>query len=335
MKKYNIPALLTALFTAALLCACSAPNQPVPGTEQTYTGVITDRYMAQTAENAFRDTSRSYLLLRLDDGSEVGVWDNADGSAIPDGASIGTYVELESAVEENTDLRICTGLTVLKRNLATLEKYQDILEGIYYDHILPDGQPVEPQADADPEHPNQFAVYDVDGDGVDELLIRYINSYMAGQFGVVYGYDELTGKLHQQLLEFPALTFYQNGVVEAAWSHNQGLAGRFWPCTLYRYDPVSDTYPEYASIDAWDRKFFETDWDGRPFPAEADPDGEGIVYYVRPADAEGSISPISQREFDLWYNDTTGFDPKIHIPSDFPVHIPYQALSEENIAAIA
>ena len=48
MKKYNIPALLTALFTAALLCACSAPNQPVPGTEQTYTGVIIDRYMAQT-----------------------------------------------------------------------------------------------------------------------------------------------------------------------------------------------------------------------------------------------------------------------------------------------
>lgn len=215
-----------------------------------------------------------------------------------------------------------------------LEKYQDILEGIYYDNLLPDGQPVAPRSVGDPEYPNQFAVCDIDGDGAEELIVRYINTYTAGRFGVVYGYGAESGQLTTQLYEYTALNFYENGVVEVGWSHNQGLGGRFWPCTFYQYDPNTDTYVLLATADAWDREFHETDYNGNPFPDEIDTDGENIVFYVRPAGTEGSVAPISYTDFYRWYNDTIGFDPKRHTYLDFPVEVPYQALTGENIAAI-
>ena len=215
-----------------------------------------------------------------------------------------------------------------------LEKYVDVLEGIYYDNVLPDGQRLDPFEEAAEDYPNEFAVYDVDADGEDELIIRYINTYSAGMFGVVYGFDRTENRLTTQLFEFPALSFYPNGIVEASWSHNQGLAGRFWPCTLYRYDAVSDSYLPAACVDAWDREFFETDYDGNPFPADADPNGNNIVYYIYKYGEQGMPAPVSQEEFDLWYHDLIGFDPAVDSHPEFTLDLPFQPLTEENILAI-
>jgi len=216
-----------------------------------------------------------------------------------------------------------------------LEKYIDVLEGIHYDHVLPDGQRLDPFEDTLEEYPNEFAIFDVDFDGEDELLIRYTNTYTAGMFGAVYGYDRDTARLTTQLMEFPSLTFFPNGSVKASWSHNQGLAGRFWPGTFYRYDPSSDAYLPVAWADAWDREFYETDYDGSPFPAQADPNGNNIVYYVcRYADTT-EPSPISQEEFDRWYTDLIGFDPALHDFSEYPLVIPYQSITEETIFSLS
>lgn len=215
----------------------------------------------------------------------------------------------------------------------TLEKFQDILEGIYYDYTLPNGQKLEFYGDPEPEFPNQFAIFDVDNDGKDELLIRYINTYSAGMFGIIYDYDQNTQTLKQELLEFPALTFYKNGVVEAGWSHNQGLAGRFWPFTLYQYDPDTDIYVELASVDAWDKAFFPLDWDGTPFPDEIDGSGDGIVYYIRSAGSQDAVEPISQQVFTQWWNKVIGAD-ETASPTDVTIEVPYQTLSSDNIANI-
>ena len=215
-----------------------------------------------------------------------------------------------------------------------LEKYIDVLEGIYYDNVLPDGQRLDPFEDSESAYPNEFAIYDVDGDGESELIIRYINTYSAGMFGTVYGYDRNNGKLTTQLIEFPALTFYPSGIVEVSWSHNQGLSGRFWPCTFYRYDADSDIYLPIACVDAWDREFFEVDYDGNPFPTEADPNGNNIVYYIYQCSNQSTPAPVSQEFFDTWYNELIGFDPNMHSHSDFALAIPYQPLTEENILSI-
>ena len=206
------------------------------------------------------------------------------------------------------------------------EKYIDVLEGIYYDYALPDGTRLDPFEETE-EYYNEFAIFDIDSDGEDELLIRYSNTYMAGMFGAVYGYDRASGKLTTQLFEFPAMSFFPNGAVEVGWSHNQGLAGRFWPCTLYQYDPASDAYLPAACVDAWDREIFETDFEGNPFPAEADPDGDNIVYYVYLWGEETSPTPICQKEFQSWYNDFVDCEPALNIP--------FQPLTEESIIALS
>ena len=51
----------------------------------------------------------------------------------------------------------------------TLEKYIDVLEGIYYDRVLPDGQRLDPFDDPDEAFPNEFAIFDIDRDGEAEL----------------------------------------------------------------------------------------------------------------------------------------------------------------------
>mgnify|MGYP006990178543 CR=1 FL=1 len=36
-------------------------------------------------------------------------------------------------------------------------------------------------------------------------------------------YDEAAGAVRMEFSNFPLLTFYDNGVIQAGWSHNQGL----------------------------------------------------------------------------------------------------------------
>ena len=113
---------------------------------------------------------------------------------------------------------------------------------------------------------NKFAVYDIDSDGKKELIVLYTTTYMAGMTGTVYAYDSSSGTLRAELQEFPSLTFYDNGAVVAEWSHNQGMAGDFWPYTVYSYNSGTDTYEQTAMVDAWDKSVGEKDYEGTLFP---------------------------------------------------------------------
>lgn len=129
---------------------------------------------------------------------------------------------------------------------------------------------------------NMFAVTDIDQDGREELLIVYTTAGMAGMFGVVYDYNPDTDTLKQQFVAFPALTFYDNGVIKTEVSHNQTMAMDFWPFALYQYDFGSDSYTMYGYVDAWDRTFSSTFYgDGTAFPKELDTDGDGVLYNIR------------------------------------------------------
>ena len=78
----------------------------------------------------------------------------------------------------------------------------------------------------------QFAVCAVGGAGREGLVRHALAAHMvAGMRALIYDTDE-NGGLRLQFSEFPNLTFYDNGAIQAGWSHNQGLAGDFWPYTL-------------------------------------------------------------------------------------------------------
>ena len=170
---------------------------------------------------------------------------------------------------------------------------------------------------------NQFAVCDVDGDGREELVIQYNTAIMvAGMRALLYDTDE-NGGLRLQFSEFPNLTFYDNGAIQAGWSHNQGLAGDFWPYTLYVYDPESDLYRDVGSVDAWSR-----DFQPQNYPADTDTSNSGFVYYVyRDMGTEyGVIHPVDESEYLRWREE--------YLAGAAELELPWQILTAEHIQTL-
>lgn len=219
--------------------------------------------------------------------------------------------------------------------------YGKALWDMYLLGLRPDGEELERSDGQGPAGGNRFALADVNGDGAEELIVCWDQACMAGMQGLIYTYDYPEDALRLLLLEFPSMTFYENGAVTADWSHNQGWAGRFWPYTLYQYSPESGVYEEIASVDAWDRS--DTEGDPRlagAFPQEADADGDGLVYYIltgewynKPHASEEDnfatlwgAGPVDGAALEAWLDSCTG--------GAEPLEIPYQPLVDVNIAAL-
>ncbi|MDO4260508.1 MAG: hypothetical protein Q4C82_00385 [Eubacteriales bacterium] len=209
---------------------------------------------------------------------------------------------------------------------AAAGAYRSVLEDIFYEHRFPDGQDYGFEYGGDVTT-NKFAVCDADQDGRQELVIFYQTTTMAGKRFLIYDFDEEQDAVREEFSEFPSVTFYENGYVKAKLSHNHGLApyGDFWPYTLYRYDAEGDTYTVTASVDAWEKEWSETDYQGNPFPEEADTSGAGIVYYATP-EGEEDTAPMDQSVYEEWVADWMG-DARI-------MEFPFEYLTEENIKKI-
>ena len=187
--------------------------------------------------------------------------------------------------------------------------YRSVLESVWYDHAFPGEE-------ARPWESGSYAVYDVDGDGRQELLVNFMAAITAGMEMRVYDLDTASGTVYEELAEYPSVTFYANRAVIAEASHNHGMGPMvedFWPYTLYEYDPDQDRYSWICRVDAWDRAFRETDSAGNPFPQEEDLDGDGILYYT----GDGDLTP--QRIYDgeayrEYLADVTGDGGELGIP---------------------
>ena len=179
------------------------------------------------------------------------------------------------------------------------DAFRAALRALLDTHVLPDGTDAGYQEGMSDEG-NQFAVYDVDGDGRDELVVLYTTTYMAGQTAGVYAFDGAGKPLRAKLTEYPLLTFYSNGVIQAGWSHNQGLAGEFWPYTLYRYDAAADAYAPVGMADAWEKAFAPVNFNGEAFPDALDAQGAGVVYYLIPGGEYQEVPPSSAAEYEAW-----------------------------------
>ncbi len=205
---------------------------------------------------------------------------------------------------------------------AHLGKYAEVLENMLNNKVLPNGEEVENGGFGDISE-NTFAVADVDSDGKDELVILYSTTSMAGMTGYVYGFDEESGELHEELISFPSFTFYKNGLVKNDWSHNQGH-GEMWPYTLFKYDAKEDKYKVQANVDSWDREIY-----AEGYPENIDTENVGTVYYVEDltnaveSDLYGEKNLKSESGYEEWVKET-GLDSE-------ELEIEYMKLTEENI----
>lgn len=213
------------------------------------------------------------------------------------------------------------------------EPYIRAIKELYYNHKLPDCNEFE-----DPKNienydmtENRFAICDIDSDGKDELLIALTHFPMAAMRTIIYDYDSYTNKFREQITEFNWMNFYDNGILEAMWSHNQGVAGdALWPYTMYKYDVNSDSYKVVAQVDAWNKLFADTNWLTETFvefPNEIDLDEDGIVYYITPDGNLDLTKVVDSKEYNDWR--------EANIPEGTKkIEVSYVNFTEENIASI-
>ena len=105
---------------------------------------------------------------------------------------------------------------------AQNKAYGAALWDIYLYGILPDNSKLDYSSTQQAEE-NTFAIYDVDHDGREELIVQWsAHAAMASKMCLIYGYDN--GKLHEELSEFVDMRFYSNGAVEASGRTIRGWA---------------------------------------------------------------------------------------------------------------
>lgn len=218
-------------------------------------------------------------------------------------------------------------LPVTEANRDTRTLYAQVLTTLLDENLLPGeindpGGYIGTVSEREAMAENQFAVCDVDGDGREELVIQYTTTMVAGMQALIYDTDE-NGGLCLQFSEFPSLTFYDNGTIQAGWSHNQGLAGDFWPYTLYTYNPETDRYRDVGSVDAWSR-----DYQPQNYPADTDTSGTGFVYYVyRDMGTEyGMLPPVDESEYLQWREE--------YLAGSAELELPWQSLTAEHIQTL-
>lgn len=305
--------MLAGLCIAAMLNACGrAENTAETSGEESAVSMEESEAAGESENTAESETARE---------SE----DTAESETAAEGEAM---AESEAAAESETageSDAMAEGRDADRE--AVRNAYISALEDLYFLHSFP--PPIGSDNgffDGDDISDNKFAVYDIDQDGRDELIIEYVTTYNAGMTEIVYEFDVETGKMREEFSEYPPVTFYDNGIVEALYSHNHGMAGdksvdEFWPYQFYRYDPESDTYEAVAKVDAWSVGFAEKDGEGNPFPAEIDEDGDGMVYYATPSGRYGL--PMDGREYQSWRESYIG---KAEI-----IRLPLVHLTEENI----
>ena len=191
--------------------------------------------------------------------------------------------------------------------------YIDALEKIVYEHISPDNEQWSVSGNT------KFAVYDIDFDGREELILLHDDGCMAGKGFYIYDYSEKKEMLYQELAEFPTIKFYDNGIVEAMASHNQGMApgyvdNDFWPYSLYQYNAKTDSYNYMLNVDAWEKLYSETSWSGEIFQNKADRDGDGVLYYIMTDGEYNYDEPVDGKEYRKWRESVLGEEVEINIP---------------------
>ncbi|MBR1555275.1 MAG: hypothetical protein IJ644_07790 [Oscillospiraceae bacterium] len=201
--------------------------------------------------------------------------------------------------------------------------YRSVLEHIFkYQRFQEDEFSIVNDSDI---YENEFAVYDVDNDGIEELIIRWANTSVASVAGIVYSYDS-EGNVYRKLKTTPYLRFYSNGVIEADSAHHSALAGDFWAYSLYQYDDAEKLYKEAGCVDAWDKSVTdESDYAQETFPDYADVSNTGFVYFIS-SDEEGISDPMDVTEYQTWHDS--------YIGNAVEINLPFRKMTETNIAQV-
>jgi|GEM_PF-4654870 len=129
---------------------------------------------------------------------------------------------------------------------------------------------------------SSYAVKDVDNDGREELLLRFMDGGK-DNFEAIYEYDPASDYFRCELFQSEStdLEIYKNGSVKACWTNTSGLNPEFVPFNIYVYNEETDKYDYRGYIESWDVTYSETDNEGNAFSTKHDLDENGIIYAMQ------------------------------------------------------
>lgn len=217
--------------------------------------------------------------------------------------------------------------TSLQTSSIGIDVYKKALSNFLNQKMLPDQTPFT-EENLDSSVDVKFAIYDVDGDGEKELILQIDPKVTAGMTEMVYGYDTKQKSFYQEITEFPFITYYNNGVLLAKWSHNQGVAGdNFWPYTLYQYNKATKVYDEIGSVDGWDKSYTSKDYNGNAFPDKTDINQDGMLYFLMPQGSTDESNPVDNQAYEDWR--------KQYVDDQQKIDLTYTTLNQKEIDALS
>ena len=193
------------------------------------------------------------------------------------------------------------------------ELYRQTLTDLHEKHLLPSGAELEIIGDVEQ---NRFAVYDIDGDDRDELILEISQAAAENCFTAVYDMDA-NGELRRELRYEAAVTFWTGGIVTAAYPDAAEQEGDFIPYAAAQYDQEQDVYAEFAYVSAIDRDALAAHDLLDEYPESADKSKTGRVYCI------SGDTPVDVTEYENWY---AAWHTGLH-----ETEIPLVELTEENI----
>ena len=244
---------------------------------------ISDASNASTSASNFSDT--------LPESSQTSSQSSSQVSPEMDSSEIG------SSETETTP-------ALSPEELALYTAYQNALTDLLERSILPDGKASKSEADF-------FMIQNVDDDETEELILAWTSSSSFGNIFHVYQYDIPSEAFHVKWNKSSSIKLYDKDTVLVPVPVNYGLSStdQFYPYGIYQYNKKRSAYTFQAYVDAWQKSFLSTDYDGNPYPSNIDTDNAGLVYcisYCNEGDDYVNDYNYSQAQYDLFCNETFG-----------------------------
>lgn len=202
--------------------------------------------------------------------------------------------------------------------------YQFVLQQLAFEHVWPDGADAGFDGGIGFIEENFFALCDVNGDGAEELIVRFITADDEHQQEVVFAWDASAGAVRQVLSAAPGAAYYP-GLVQSFWRFGPTLAGEgYQPYDLYQYDASAGAYVLLAEANMWSRSVDTVDFKGESYPEDIDAEGAGTVFILT---RSGETETLCRRDYDAWLSSVLG--------SAEALSLPYQPLTEQSIKNMA
>ena len=185
---------------------------------------------------------------------------------------------------------------------AREEAFSQAISNLENTGIFPDGRYCYIGGDADKfkedkqrAYSNKSAIYDVDEDGEEELILDIGGTCTADMADYVYGYSETDDTFYLEYEGFAGCRFYAGGIIYMPVSHSGFMYDDdFWPYEIYRYNAQEKKYEYYACAE----EMVDGQLGGyEEIFAEYDKDGDGKVYFT---DIKGEGEYMDEQQYTKW-----------------------------------